>query len=99
VASPACSDTTLDLFNPDPGLLAHWALDESPPGSLAVDSSGPLLLNVGGPISVAAWLRPGKIHTRGNVIAHGYRFGPDIDDVRIYGRALSSAEVEVLYRR
>ena len=121
VASTACTDTTLDIFNPDLGILAHWALDESEPGSLVVDSSGfgnhgkssanppvpiqdaapvyiqdrfslsfngldqwieignPPLLNVGGPISVAAWLRSGRIDTRGNVIAHGYRFGPSYD--------------------
>ena len=121
VASPACNNVTLDFFNPDLGLLAHWAFDESQPGSVAVDSSGfgndgtpstnppvptqavppvhfqdrfglsfngldqwieignPPLLNVGGPISVAAWLRPGKIDTRGNVIAHGYRFTPSYD--------------------
>jgi hypothetical protein len=121
VAGAACSDTTLDFFNPDLGLLAHWSLDESQPGSAVVDSSGfgnhgtpstnppvptqgvppvhfqdrfslsfngqdqwieignPPLLNVGGPISVAAWLRPRRIDTRGNVIAHGYRFGPSYD--------------------
>jgi hypothetical protein len=121
VTSAACNNTTLDFFNPDLGLLAHWALDESQPGSVAVDSSGfgnhgtpstnppvpiqevppvhfqdrfglsfngqdqwleignPPFLNVGGPISVAAWLRPHKIDARGNVIAHGYRFGPSYD--------------------
>ena len=121
LASVACSNTTLDFFNPDLGLLAHWALDESQPGNVAIDVSGfgnngkpssnppvptqdvppvhfgdrfslsfngqdqwieignPPLLNVGGPISVAAWLRPGRIDARGNVIAHGYRFGPSYD--------------------
>jgi hypothetical protein len=121
VAVASCSDITLDFFNPDLGLLAHWALDESQPGSVAVDSSGfgnhgtpstnppvptqdvppvhfqdrfslsfngqdqwieignPPFSNVGGPISVAAWLRPGKIDTRGNVIAHGYHYGPSYD--------------------
>jgi len=121
VASLACTDTTLDIFDPDLGLLAHWALDESQPGSVAVDLSGfgnhgkpspnppvptqnvppvhfqdrfalsfngqdqwieignPPFLNVGGPISVAAWLRPGTIDSRGNILAHGYRFGPSYD--------------------
>ena len=40
IASGACSDTTVDLFDPDLGLVAHWALDEAQPGSTAVDLSG-----------------------------------------------------------
>jgi hypothetical protein len=121
VTSAACGNTTLDIFDPDLGLLAHWALDESQPGSVVVDMSGfgnhgnpspnppvptqaippvhfqdpfslsfngqdqwieignPPLLNVGGPISVAAWVRPNKIDSRGNILAHGYRFGPNYD--------------------
>ena len=126
LASAACTNATLDLVesdlaNPDPGLLAHWALDESQPGSIAADSSGfgnnarpsqnapvptedvppvrfqdpfslsfngqdqwieignPRLLNVGGPISVAAWIRATKIDGRRSIIAHGYRFGPSYD--------------------
>jgi hypothetical protein len=38
-AGGACTKNTLDLFDPDLGLLGHWALDESQPGSAAVDSS------------------------------------------------------------
>src|SRR5580765_2637526 len=39
--SPApAAASTLDLYDPDLGLLAHWAFDESEPGSLAADSSG-----------------------------------------------------------
>jgi hypothetical protein len=126
VTSAACSNATLDIVTPDLeepdlGLLAHWALDESQPGSVATDSSGfgnhaqpsqnppvptedippvrfqdpfslsfngqdqwieignPRLLNVGGPISVAAWIRATKIDARRNVIAHGYRFSPSYD--------------------
>jgi hypothetical protein len=121
MANASCTNTTIDFFNPDLGLLAHWALDESQPGSVVVDTSGfgnhgkpsakppvpvpdrppvhfpdpfslsfngqdqwieignPPLLNVGGPISVAAWVRPGKIDSRGNILAHGYRFGPSYD--------------------
>jgi len=121
LASAGCSDTTVDFLNPDLGLLAHWALDESLPGGDVLDTSGfghhgkpsanppvptqnvppvhfqnpfslsfngqdqwvdignPPLLNLGGPTSVAAWLRPGRIDARGNVIAHGYRFGPSYD--------------------
>jgi hypothetical protein len=117
----ACTNTVLDLFNPDLGLLAHWALDESRAGRTVVDSSAfgndgapsesppvptddvppvgfhdpfslsfngedqwidlgnPPLLNGGGPISVAAWLRATRIDTRSNVVAHGFRFDPDYD--------------------
>jgi hypothetical protein len=118
----ACSNTTtIDVFDPDLGLLAHWAFDEGEPGSIAIDSSGfghhgkpsatpptptsntpqvhfqdrfslsfngrdqwieignPPLLNVGGPISVAAWVRPSDLQSRGNIVAHGYRFGPSYD--------------------
>jgi hypothetical protein len=39
LAGGACTKNTLDLFDPDLGLLGHWALDESLPGSVAVDSS------------------------------------------------------------
>jgi hypothetical protein len=117
----ACGDTTIDILDPDLGLLGHWALDEGQAGSTAVDTSGfgnhgkpsanppiptpstppvhfqdrfslsfngqdqwieignPPLLNVGGPISVAAWLRPASVEARGNVVAHGYRFTPSYD--------------------
>ena len=131
----ACDNTTLDLVNPEPGnpeignldlgLLAHWALDESQPGSTAVDSSGfgndglpsqnppvptedvppvrfydpfslsfngqdqwieignPGLLNVGGPVSVAAWIRATTINTNTNsninIVDHGYRYDPSYD--------------------
>ncbi len=44
-----------------------------------IDIGNPRLLNVGGPISVAAWLRAAKIDARENIIAHGYRFGPSYD--------------------
>lgn len=120
----ACSNTALDLgfrdaaafANPDPGLLAHWALDESQPGATVVDSSGfgndgkpsanppipmtdvppvrfkdphsfsfngqdqwielgnPSVLNIGGPITLAAWIRPLATDRDRNVIAHGYRW-------------------------
>jgi hypothetical protein len=122
VSGGACSNTTtINVFNPDLGLLAHWAFDEGEPGSVAIDSSGfghhgkpsanpptpiantppvhfqdryslsfngqdqwieignPPLLNVGGPISVAAWLRPSDLQPRGNIVAHGFRFGPSYD--------------------
>jgi hypothetical protein len=122
VSGGACSNTTtINVFNPDLGLLGHWAFDEGEPGSIALDSSGfghhgkpsatpptptsntppvhfqdrfslsfngrdqwieignPPLLNVGGPISVAAWLRPADLQPRGNIVAHGYRFGPSYD--------------------
>lgn len=131
----ACNNTTLDLTNPDLGnpepgnpdlgLLAHWALDESQPGSIAVDSSGfgndgqpsqnppvptqdvppvrfqdpfslsfngqdqwieignPGLLNVGGPVSVAAWIRATTFNTNTNsninIVDHGYRYDPSYD--------------------
>lgn len=44
-----------------------------------IEIGNPPLLNAGGPISVTAWLRPGRIDTRGNVIAHGYHYGPNND--------------------
>ncbi len=122
-----CSDSTLDLFDPDLGLLAHWALDESQPGSIAVDSSGfgsqgtpsanpptptsdvppvhfydpyslafngtdqrlnlgnPAILNLGGPISMAAWVRPATLDNYHNVVTHGYMWDPSYNlALRIY---------------
>jgi hypothetical protein len=124
----ACTNTTLDLWERDPplldpGLLAHWALDESQLGSAGavVDSSGfgnhgtastnppvpvrdvppvhfrdggsmsfngqdqwiqmgnPPVLNIGGPISMAAWARPTRIDDAHNIVGHGYRWNPDHD--------------------
>ncbi len=127
VATGACTNTTLDLFDPDLGLLAHWALDESQPGSIALDSSGfgnhatpsanppvpatdvppvrfadpyslsfngqdqwievgnPPLLNIGGPLTIAAWVRPLALDDYRNIVAHGYRWDPNFDlALRIY---------------
>jgi hypothetical protein len=127
LASGACSDTTVDLFNPDLGLVAHWALDEAQPGSPAVDSSGfgsqgtpsanpptptkdvppvhfydpyslafngkdqwinlgnPAILNLGGPISMAAWVRPTTIDDYHDVVTHGYRWDPSYNlSLRIF---------------
>jgi hypothetical protein len=117
----ACSNTTIDLFDPDVGLLGHWAFDESEASGVVGDSSGfgldgspspnppvptrevppvhfadphsrsfngqdqwidldnPVLLNAGGAISVAAWIRPASIDGYHNIVAHGYRFGPNFD--------------------
>jgi len=126
----ACTNTTLDLFDPDLGLLAHWALDEGQPGSLVADSSGfgnhgtpsanppvptaevppvhfedpyslsfngqdqwiemgnPPLLNVGGPITMAAWVRATAVDGYRNVVAHGYRWNPNYAlALRIYSGA------------
>jgi hypothetical protein len=130
-----CSNTTLDLefptppAEPDLGLLAHWALDESQAGSPALDSSGfgnhgtpspnpptpstevapvgfpdsrslsfngkdqwiemgnPPLLNLGGVITMAAWVRIHAIDTADhNIVAHGYRWNPSRDlALRIHG--------------
>jgi hypothetical protein len=119
--SGACSSATLDLFDPDLGLLGHWALDESQPGSPAADASGfghpgtpapdppvptrdvppvhfadpyslsfngqdqwvsignPPLLNLGGPITVAAWVRAGASDGIRDVVAHGWRHDPGFD--------------------
>lgn len=44
-----------------------------------IEMGNPPLLNVGGPISVAAWVRPWDLQPRGNIVAHGYRFGPNYD--------------------
>jgi len=115
----ACGNSTLDLFDPDRGLLGHWAFDEGEPGAVAVDSSGfgldatpsanppvptrdvppvhfsdpyslsfggtdqwvnignPQLLNAGGRISIAAWVRPTNVNGYHNVLAHGWRNGPN----------------------
>jgi hypothetical protein len=40
LSAGACGDATLDLVNPDVGLLGHWALDEAQSGAVVVDSSG-----------------------------------------------------------
>jgi hypothetical protein len=58
---------------PDPFSLSFNGQDQW------IEIGNPPLLNVGGPISVAAWVRPGKIDSRGNILAHGYRFGPSYD--------------------
>jgi hypothetical protein len=130
LASGACTNATLDLFDPDLGLLAHWALDEAQPGNTAVDSSGfgnqgtpsagpptptpdvppvhfrdryslafngkdqwiemgnPPILNLGGPISLAAWVRPTTLDDYRNVLAHGYRWEPSYNlALRIYSGA------------
>ena len=102
-ASSACGDATLDLVDPDLGLLAHWAFDERQTGAIAVDSAGfgfdatpspnpptsttdappvkfhdptslsfngqdqwlqignPPLLDAGGAITLAAWVRPASV--------------------------------------
>jgi hypothetical protein len=116
LAETGCSNTTLDFeFEPDVGLLAHWALDEEQSGQTVADSSGfgnngtpsanppvpspevppvhfrdphsmsfngkdqwiemgnPPLLNLGGVISMAAWVRIHAIDTIDhNIVAHGY---------------------------
>jgi hypothetical protein len=130
LACGGCRDTTLDLFDPDLGLLAHWALDEAQPGSIAVDSSGfgsqgtptanpptpttdvprvhfhdpyslafngtdqlldlgnPAILNLGGPISMAAWVRPTALDGFHNVVTHGYTWTPSYNlALRIYSGA------------
>jgi hypothetical protein len=35
-----CGNTTLDVFDPERGLVAHWALDETERGAIVLDSSG-----------------------------------------------------------
>jgi hypothetical protein len=126
----ACSNTTLDLFDPDLGLLAHWALDEDQAGASASDDSGfghpgtpsanppapttnvppvhfpdpyslsfngqdqwlemgnPELLNLGGTITMAAWIRPGAVDSYRNIVAHGYRWDPNFGlALRVYSGA------------
>jgi len=118
--SMACQDTTLDLFDPELGLIAHWALDEEDAAAQLADTSGfghpgtpstnppttttdvppvhfanarsrlfngqdqwislgnPDLLSISGPITVAAWIRPGNntglFH---DIVAHGFHSLPD----------------------
>jgi len=121
LAGAGCGNSTLDLFDPDLGLLAHWAFDESEAGSVVRDSSGfgldatpstnpptpsrdvppvhflnpyslsfngqdqwanagnPTLLNAGGPISIAAWVRAAAVSDYRNVLAHGWRNDPNHD--------------------
>ena len=121
LAGGACGNSTLDLFDPDLGLLAHWALDDSEPGGVVADSSGfgldgspsanpptptaevapvhfsdpysfsfngqdqwidvgnPPLLNAGGVISIAAWVRATDTNGIHNVVAHGYRDNPNFE--------------------
>jgi hypothetical protein len=129
LACGACSDTTLDIFDPDLGLVAHWALDEAQTGSIVVDSSGfgsqgtpsenppipttdappvhfhdpyslafngkdqwialgnPGILNLGGPISMAAWVRPTTLDDFHDVVTHGYRWDPSYNlALRIFSR-------------
>lgn len=120
-ANVGCGNSTLDLFNADLGLLAHWAFDESEAGSTAADSSGfdlhatpsanppiptravppvhfsnpyslsfngqdqwidignPPLLNAGGHVTVAAWVRPANVDGIRNVVAHGWRSAPSYE--------------------
>jgi len=121
LAGGACGNSTLDLFDPDRGLLGHWAFDESEPGAVAADSSGfgldatpssnpplptrdvppvhfpdpfslsfggtdqwvnignPPLLNAGGRISIAAWVRLANINGYHNFLAHGWRNNPSFE--------------------
>jgi hypothetical protein len=121
-AGSACSNTTtIEVFDHDLGLLAHWAFEEGTAGSTIADSSGfanngkpsanpptiststppvhfqnrfslsfngvdqwievgnPILLNAGGPTTIAAWVKPLDTQPRGNIVAHGYRFNPNYD--------------------
>ena len=126
-AGGGCGNTTLDLFDPDRGLLGHWAFDESEPGTVALDSSpfglhampsadpptptrdvppvhfpdpfalsfagtdqwvdigNPPLLNAGGTVSIAAWVRARNVDGYHNVLAHGWRNNPNYEvGLRIY---------------
>ena len=40
VTVSACGNTTIDLSDPNRGLVAYWALDEVQPGDTVIDSSG-----------------------------------------------------------
>ena len=121
LAAGACGNTTLDIYDPDLGLLAHWAFDEGQAGSTVFDSSGfalhgtpstnppgptgdvppvhfanpfslsfngvdqwvaignPPLLNAGGVISIAAWVRAENADGYHNIVAHGWRHNPGAD--------------------
>ena len=121
LASGGCGNSTLDLFDPDRGLLAHWAFDEAEAGAVAVDSASfgfdaapsanpptptsdvppvhfpdpfslsfngtdqwvnagnPPLLNAGGVVTIAAWVRPASTDGYHNILAHGWRNNPNHD--------------------
>lgn len=121
ISGASCGNSELDLFDPDLGLLAHWALDESQRGSPVADSSGfgndgtptspapvpttnvppvhfpdpyslsfdgssqwialgnPPLLNLGGATTMAAWIRPTATDGTRDVLGHGYTQIPDHD--------------------
>ena len=120
LAGAGCGNSTLDLVDPDLGLLARWAFDESEPGSIVADSSGfglhatpvanptpsravppvhfsnpyslsfngqdqwvnagnPTLLNAGGPISIVAWVRAANVAGYHNILAHGWRNNPNAE--------------------
>jgi len=121
VAAGACGNTTLDIYDPDLGLLAHWAFEEGQAGSTVLDASGfgldgapsanpptptgdvppvhfpnsfslsfngvdqwidlgnPPLLNGGGVISIAAWVRATNTDGYRNIVAHGWRHNPGAD--------------------
>jgi len=114
----ACSNSTLDLFDPNAGLIAHWALDEAIPGSTATDASGlgsdatpsatppipstetppvhfadpyslsfdgktqwldlgnPAILNLGGALTITAWIRATAFDGTRNILSHGFRATP-----------------------
>jgi len=115
----ACSNSTLDLFDPDRGLIVHWPLDEATPGTIASDASGlgsdatpsatppipseqtppvhfadpyslsfdgktqwldvgnPAILNLGGALTITAWLRPTAVDGTRSILSHGFRNAPD----------------------
>jgi hypothetical protein len=129
----------VDLYNPDLGLVAHWALDESQPGSTAIESSGlgshgtpsanpptpttdvppvrfgnphglafnaedpcedlgnPGISNLGGPISLAAWIRPIVLDDCRDVVAQGHRWEPSYAlALRIYSGTAAVKRPSVL---
>jgi hypothetical protein len=130
-----CGDSTVDVFNPDVGVLAHWALDEGEAGDAVVDSSGfgldgalsanppvpspdvppvhfpdpyslsfngqdeyvvfgnPPILNLGGPISIAAWVRATSTDGFQDIVAHGYT----PDQVQDLALRINSGSYEFTY--
>jgi hypothetical protein len=122
LVASGCGKPTLNIFNPDLGILGHWPLDQPGAGDIQPDTSGfghhgtpsvsppvptrdvpavhfdnphslsfngmdqwvdlgnPALLDTGGPLTLAAWIRSGDNGGGAHdILAHGYHNAPDVE--------------------